>query len=459
MSMNVTELPQILFVDDDVDLLAGAELMFRNSYRILTASSVSAAKAMVRNSSIQTAVVDLDFSGQEADGLAFIDWMTAEFPDLPLIVLSGDKVTNRVVGATKRRLVDFVPKAGDYWRDLKMAIHTGIELYRQRHGQETAFQFQTRSPAVRRVLEIVEKIAKNPSNVPILITGETGSGKEVLAKHFAARVRKKLVAANMASIPKDTAESELFGHLKGSFTGAHMDRPGLIMQAHNGLFFLDELGECSPAVQAKLLRVIQEQEVLPLGAVQPRKISTRFLAATNRDLEAMVEGNEFRMDLLQRLNAVTLRLPPLRERPEDIEFYTMTFLSELAGERPFTIRASGIEALLTHSWKGNTRELRNVIERIVIFADRRELDGDIVQSALGDRHKSIGTGALPFISEYENLRSRILHALEQTDGNRAQAAKLLNMHKTTVFRWIKKFGIGEIQGNGPGRPRLAGRMA
>jgi DNA-binding NtrC family response regulator len=449
--MQYQDRPKILLVDDDLDLLKSAELLLRDAFDIHSASSVQTAKAIARNQPLDVAVVDLNFEGQEADGIDFIDWALKELPNLSIIVLSGDSSTKRVVEAMRRPLVDFIPKSGDYERDLRVAIQQGFDLKKSRSPVAGTFTFQTRSPLVKRVLDTLERIARSGSSCSILITGETGAGKEILAKHYAARVKKRLVAANMASIPKEMAESQLFGHARGAFTGAHADQIGLIAQAHKGIFFLDELGECSPAVQAKLLRALQEKEVQPLGGNRATKVDVQYVAATNCDLEKMVERGEFRLDLLQRLNAMTVHLPPLQDRPEDIEFYATLFLNEFSGDKPFAVKASGIEALLTHSWRGNTRELQNVIQKIVLLSDRRELDAQAVQEALAEASfDSRETGSL--ISNYQQLRSEILSALERTKGNRTQAAEALKMHRTTLIRWIKKFGIGHSMTSKPGRP-------
>ncbi|MGK5083090.1 sigma-54 dependent transcriptional regulator [Bdellovibrionota bacterium FG-1] len=448
--------PKILLIDDDLDLLRNAQILLRDAYDVLTASSVNAGKATARNNPIDVVVVDLNFEGQENDGLDFMDWAFHEKPELSIVVLSGDRTTKRVVEAMRRPLVDFITKSNDYERDLRVAINKGFDLKQRRTKESGAFTFQTRSPQVKRVLDTVERIARSGVSCTILITGETGAGKEVLAKHYASRMKKKMVTANMATIPRDTAESQLFGHARGSFTGAHADQLGLIAQAHNGIFFLDELGECSLPVQAKLLRAIQEKEIQPLGSKRSMKVDVQFVAATNRDLDEMVKGNDFRLDLLQRINAVTVHLPPLRERPEDIEYYTTTFLSDLCGDQPFAVRASGIDALLAHSWRGNTRELQNVIQKIVILSNKRELDGDTVREALsGIGTPATSAEASPLISRYQQIRTEILTALEKTHGNRTTAAKSLSMHPTTLFRWIKKLGIGNAMLSKPGRPLLS----
>jgi DNA-binding NtrC family response regulator len=456
-TMEQQKRPKVLIIDDDLDLLRGAELLLRDAYDVLTASTVLAAKATLRNNPIDVAVVDLCFEGQELDGLDLIDWAVKEKPDVSLLVLSGDQRTERVVRATRRPLVDFIFKSGDYEADLRTAISRGFELKKKRVETAGAFRFQTRSPKVLHVLHTLDRVAQSGIQCPILITGETGSGKEVLAKHFAARVAKKLVTANMAAIPREMAESQLFGHVRGAFTGAHADQSGLVTQAHRGIFCLDELGECSTSVQAKLLRTVQEKEVHPLGSTRVISVDVQFLAATNRNLEEMVERGEFRLDLLQRLNAITVHLPPLRERPEDIEYYTAMFLKDLCGERPFSVRASGLEALLSHSWRGNTRELHNVIQKIVILSSRRELDGDTVKEAIGTGGGSV-SGASRTADQRGNNRAEILCALEKTNGNRTHAAEVLDIHPTTLFRRIKKLGIGSTKAGKPGRPTMRARV-
>jgi len=210
------------------------------------------------------------------------------------------------------------------------------------------------------MLQTVDRIAVSGSDASIFDHGRKWNGKGISCRAYAARWGKKLISTNMAAIPRDTAESELFGHVKRRVYGAYADKPGLIEQAHNGIFFLDELGECSLPIQAKLLRAVEEHEIKRVGGVLPKKISVQFVAATNRNLQLMVEQGEFRLDLLQRLNLFTLHLPPLRERPEDIQYYATLFLEEKSKKDPFSIKASGIDALMSYPWSGNVRELHNL---------------------------------------------------------------------------------------------------
>ena len=261
------------------------------------------------------------------------------------------------------------------------------------------------------------------------------------------------ISVNMANIPKQMAESELFGHHKGAFTGAVVNKLGLIDQAHNGIFFLDELGECDLAVQAKLLRVIQEKEIQPLGSVQTKSISVRFFAATNCDLEAMTKQGTFRLDLLQRLNTFPLKIPPLRDRPEDITLYANHFLAEFLGNRPFTVTSCAFEELLAHSWPGNVRELRNIIERLTLLTDTRTIDGKLVKCALSISTVN-GSGESRENSASNEKRAEILNVLEQENGNRTRAAARMGVHTVTFQRWLKRYGITDVFNPQPGRPSI-----
>lgn len=446
---------RILIVDDDCELLETAEMLISKEHSVKMASSVEKAKSMLLQNEFDVVVADLNFEGQEEDGIALLDFISERIPEVEVVVLSGDSETARVVDAMRRNLVDFIPKSGEYGSVLRLAIARGLERKRLRDQKARDHQFLTNSPRMKALLRTVQRIASSPGQFPILITGETGTGKEVLAKYIAKLLGKNLVAANMASIPRETAESELFGHARGAFTGAVANKAGLIEQAHNGIFFLDELGECSPAVQAKLLRVIQEKELQAVGTVRPKKIDVRFLAATNCNLNAMVASGTFRLDLLQRLNTIQLHIPALRDRPEDVVLYANQFLTEIAGPRPYTVTSCGVEALLGYSWPGNVRELRNVIERITILSDKRVIDGSTVREAIGS-HASAPLLQAPIRSATIG-RAEILAVLETENGNRTRAAARLGVHTVTLQRWIKRFGIQDVFGPQPGRPSLLKR--
>lgn len=442
--------PLILLVDDDRDILETNKFLLSDEYLVETASSVKGAKDILNKIPVEVAIIDLNFEGHDQDGLSLIDYIQEEMPTVSMIVLSSDHDTKRIVEAMRRPLVDFITKD----EESEIAIRSAITqaLSRKKFNKpESEFEFKTESPLMKKMLFKINQVLASNSSAPILILGESGTGKEFLAKYIASMSGKKLVAANMASIPRETAESELFGHKKGSFTGATSDKGGLLEQAHHGVFFLDEIGDCSSAIQAKLLRVIQEKEILPVGGLTPKKVEVRFVAATHRDLDSMILNETFRLDLLQRLNAFTFKIPPLRDRPEDIEYYARVFIDEITQGEFFRIDASGLEMLKKYSWPGNVRELRNVIERVVVYSRRRSLDSDSVAQAL-NKNPSDTT----YTSETKVYTcEEIIQALRKVNGNRTKAADLLDVHKTTLHRWIKKFNLNNVvESNGAGRPSL-----
>lgn len=442
---------KILIADDDALTIASREAFLRAKFDVRTATSVLKAKAIVRNTDIDVVLIDLAFEGQEEDGLDLIDFLGSEYPQVAAIVLSGDDTTKRVSDAMRRPIVDFIAKQeADLEQTLLITIDKALDKRASAVQARTPFEYKTKSPAMQRVISTVDRVLDNPSSSSILVIGESGTGKEYLAKHIAARTGKPVVSANMATIGKELAESTLFGHVKGSFTGAVANRIGLFEQAHNGILFLDEIADCPLEVQSKLLRAVQEREITPIGSNKTRKVNVRFVAATHRDLGQMVETGEFRLDLYQRINAFTFRIPALRDRPEDIVYFTNCFLNELAGDQPFRVESSGIEALLNHSWPGNIRELRNLIERLCILADRRVLDFDTVSEAMDLRCK----GAVPIEPQPQKglQRADYIRALEATNGNREHAAKKLNIHRTTFFRNLKAWGLQDYIAAKIGRP-------
>lgn len=441
--------PLILICDDNSDLLRSLQLSLRNQFEVHTSSTVMAAKALAGKHDYDAAVIDLNFEGQEHDGVDLVGHMNQESPGTFLLILSGDPSTKRVVQAHRQRHFAFIYKDKDFFEPLLLALNRAVQLKEAREKRSPG-KYLTRSPAVKHVLEMADRILRANTDSAILILGETGTGKEFLAQHIAAQMGKPLVAANMASIPKDTAESVLFGHERGAFTGAVTNKVGLIETANGGIFFLDEIGESSSAVQAKLLRVLQEKEVQPLGSTRTRKVQVRFIAATHRNLDTMVGDGAFRLDLLQRLNTFVLRLPTLKERPEDILLYTELFLEEAAEDQAgFSITPDGVQALLSYSWPGNIRELKSVIQRIVILSPRRVVDEKAVHDALcmGREESPEITGRVAALSA--NLkRDELLRALEESKGNKRMAAQKLKISEATIYRWIQEFGLASFKSSG-----------
>lgn len=440
--------PLILICDDNADLLRSLQLSLRNQFEVHTSSTVMAAKSLVSKHEYDAAVIDLSFEGQEQDGVDLLDHMNKKSPSTFLLILSGDSSTKRVVQAHRQRHFAFIYKDKDFFEPLLLALNRSVQI-KDAQEKRASGRYLTRSPNVKSVLEMADRILRANSDSAILILGETGTGKEFLAKHIATQQGKALVAANMASVPKETAESVLFGHERGAFTGAVTNKIGLIESASGGIFFLDEIGESSPAVQAKLLRVLQEKEVQPLGATRARKIHVRFIAATHRNLDAMVEEGSFRLDLLQRLNTFVLRLPTLKERPEDILLYTEIFLEEATeGEAHYTVTPEGVQALLSYSWPGNVRELKSVIQRIVILSPRRVVDAEAVRDALHlGKEESPGEVSRVAAVSANIKRDELLRALDESNGNKRMAAQKLKISEATIYRWIQEFGVASYRSN------------
>ncbi len=445
--------PKVLFADDDSEFLDSTTLLLQKNYEPLKAQTVDAAKRILnQSSSVDVVVTDLDFKGQPSDGLALLDWIQNEHPGVPTIVLSGDSETARVVGAMKRKLVDFIPKYADsrHHQNLKVAIDAAINLSNQIKAIKVfPDRFRTRCPKILKKLEEFDRLALKGIALPTLIRGETGTGKEWIAKHISAIYKKKLVAANMSNFGTNNAESELFGHVKGSFTGAVTDKAGLIEQAHHGIFFLDELGDCPADVQAKILRTLNTGELRRFGSNQVKNVDVHFIAATNRDLETMIEDGRFRADLYERIAELIIELPPLRERPEDIEYYLDIFLKEFSKHDSFSLTAGGLQLALSYSWPGNVRELWKFVRKTVFTYSKREIDAGAVDLWIKDRGKrgsETSAGLLPD-------RERIIHALTQSGGSRTEAAKILGVDFSTVMRQIDKFDLGTLFPARRGRPR------
>lgn len=444
--------PTILIADDNKELLEAITFQLSADFEIKVASSVQNAKAILRNNVVDVVVSDLCFEGQDEDGLDLIDFVKSSWPGLPVVLISGASFSRRFAEAMRRPLVDSIPKEANYGVTLRSAIEKGLLQKRMLGKPNSAGTFLSDSPLVKNLLLKVERIVASPSDFPILIIGETGVGKEVLAQHISKQLSKRVIAVNMAGVPRETAESELFGHVRGAFTGAVSNKVGLIEQAHGGIFFLDELGECSLALQAKMLRVLQEREIQPVGANNVKKVNVRFLAATNQNLLEMINKGLFRMDLYQRLNTIVLEIPPLRSRPEDIVLFSHQFMKNLFKDERTHLTAEAINELVRYSWPGNVRELKNVIERMVVLSEKDLFsDRDVIEAISQGRSaylnpQSVGVATVNCrtglgTAKQDHLRRTVLEALDATGGNRTKAAHLLGVNPATIHRHLKRLGI------------------
>ncbi len=312
-------------------------------------------------------------------------------------------------------------------------------------GRSHVGDLSSRSPLMQKVFDVLPAIAASPSTV--LILGETGTGKELLARtiHTLSPRRKgPFIAVNCGALPDTLLESELFGYKKGAFTGATRDKPGRFAMAKGGTIFLDEIGEVTPALQVRLLRVLQERSFEPLGATRSETADVRIIVATNRDLAELMRQGKFREDLYYRVNVVRLELPPLRRRKEDIPLLVEQFIAgfnRIQDKEVKGISAETLSLLMAHDWPGNIRELENIIERSFILTN-----GGIIDIGQLPEELTARTGTLPAPSGMKNLRNMLdaqsIHAaLERTENNRLAAARELGIHKTTLFRKMKKLGI------------------
>ncbi len=372
-------------------------------------------------------------------------------PDLPIVVASADDGAGPAVAAMKAGASDYVVlRAGDGAQDLGVAL---LRLARAdgggrrrpplpagRGGSDALAGLVGRSTVMAHVRELVRTAARTDAHV--LIEGETGTGKEVVARAVHALSRRgsgPFVPVNCAAVPEALAESEFFGHTRGAFTGAIQDRPGVLQLADRGTLFLDEVEDLSPALQAKLLRVVQDREVRPLGGSALRRVDLRLLAASNRDLGRMVEAGEFRRDLYYRLRVFTIQLPPLRQRRDDLPLLIDHFVARFNRAHGAVLvvpPAAALRPLFEHPWPGNVRELENVLESLLVMASA---SGAELADLLRQRHAPPGGFVV-------DERARILRMLEEHRWNRQRAAAALGISRVTLWRRMERHGIRDPLG-------------
>ncbi len=449
----------LLIVDDEVALReAIAERLGDHGFLVEQAGSGEAAVARLADFAFDIVITDLRLPGM--DGRKVLEAAIERYPEIIGIVITGFGTVKDAVEAIKQGAADFITKPFQF-DALLHVLRSALE--QRRLKSENAYlrsQLEDRyridglvgrSRVMRDVFQLLETVAATSSTV--LITGETGTGKELAARaihHNSPRRANRFVAINCSAIPETLLEAELFGHVRGAFTGAVGTRQGRLEQAHKGTLFLDEIGTMSPALQAKLLRVLQEREFERVGDSHTIKIDVRVIAATHSDLARMVAEGAFREDLFYRLNVIPVRLPALRERREDIPLLVQHFLQRLAadsGRAPITVSQEALRRLMAYHWPGNVRQLENAVERALAFSQGRpQLDVQDLAPDLQD-HATPSDSAdvwfpddgLDFESYIEGVElSLIRRSLERTRGNKRQAAKLLNLKRTTLIEKLKR---------------------
>ena len=452
----------VLVVDDDPDYLdVMARLLQQEGHGVLRAPDGMAALELLEQEDVDAVVTDLQMPG--ADGIAVLRAAGARTPPVPAVIVTGYGTARTAVEAMKLGAVDYVLKPVEP-QDLQICVHQALERRRMLAGgtegaDETGFGgLLGASPAMQEVFDQIRRVA--PFRSTVLITGTSGTGKELVAQAIhalSAGSEGPFLAMNCSTLPRDLVESQLFGHEKGAFTGAVGLHRGFFEAADKGTLFLDEIGELSPEAQVKLLRVLEDYQVMRLGSTRSISVNVRLLVATNTDLQAAVQEGRFREDLYYRLNVLTISLPLLCERREDIPLLVRVFLDRFARENRVLAREltpQVLECLVAHAWPGNVRELKNMAERLTIMAR-----GETIQVAdLPDELRQVAGDPGPAESvetfstlNMEEIEKAVIHrAMEQARGNRTQAAPLLGISLRTLQRKLRDYG-DEVAGKGAGQ--------
>src|SRR5687767_9285660 len=465
----------LLLVEDEAPLRETlADRLVEHGFEVEQADSGEQPIEMLAEFAFDIVITDLRLPG--LDGTRVLEAALLRYPDIVAIIVTGYGTVKDAVEAIKRGATDFVTKPFQF-DELLHALNSALEkrglkaenayLRSQLHERYKFEGLIGRSPAMRALFQLLETVSVSAST--ILVTGETGTGKEVVARaihHNSPRRAQRFVALNCGAIPETLLEAELFGHVRGAFTGAIGTRQGRLEQAHKGTLFMDEVGTMSPGMQMKLLRVLQEREFERIGDTHTTKVDVRVVAATNSDLQKMVAEGSFREDLFYRLNIIPIHLPPLRDRREDIPLLVQHFLRKFsaaepgaagartthvrAGDsesRPLSISQQAMRCLMAYPWPGNVRQLENAIERAVALSGGRsqietaDLTSDIQQAsqAAAAPDVNLPEGGIDFDRYINRIEHDLIRrALEKTGGNKGQASKLLNLKRTTLVEKLKR---------------------
>jgi len=446
--------PAILIVDDEPGLLETLRILFRNQgFEVETALGGKAGLEALEHGRPDLVLADIKMPG--VSGIEILAAAKEQDPDMPVILMTAQASLDTAIEAVNRGAFQYVrkPFPNDY---LLEVCRRAVEYRRLRFENRN---LKPPRPAARsgvprpigtsraflEVLHLAERVA--PTESTVLIQGESGTGKEVLARYIhqlSQRANGPFFSINCGALPESLLESELFGHVKGSFTGAVRDKVGLFAAARGGTFFLDEIAEMTPATQVKLLRVLQEREALPVGAIEPIPVNVRVIAATNRDLEEAVRRGSFRSDLYYRLNVIALRLPPLRERPEDIPLLAQAFLERLAEARGQPVRrlsAGALEALAAYAWPGNVRELENALEHAVTVSQGEEIGVEELPARVtSPQPQPLVQERRPANPTLETIeRAYIMWVLQAEGGNKSRAAEVLGIDPSTLYRKLARY--------------------
>jgi DNA-binding NtrC family response regulator len=448
--------PRILIVDDESGILETLEILLRNEgFEPVVAQGGRAGLERLAAASPDLVLTDVRMPG--VTGVEILAAAKAQDPDLPVILMTAQATLQTAMQAVNEGAYYYIQKP--FRNDELVAILRRAAETRTLRVENTTLKREIKrrdrsaltvpvgtSRAWLDVLKLAEAVA--PTESTVLVLGESGTGKEVIARYvhdLSTRAESPFSSINCGALPEGLLESELFGHVKGSFTGAVKDKSGLFTAAAGGTFFLDEIGETTPATQVKLLRVLQHREVIPVGATDPQPIDVRLVAATNRDLEEEIRRGNFRRDLFYRLNVITIHLPPLRARREDIAVLAESFLrrAATAGGEPHRLSDAAVEALSEYSWPGNVRELENALERAMILSKTELIEPEALPDRVRERQAeplvADRTPASPTLETIE--RAYIQFVLSAEGGNKTRAADVLGIDPSTLHRKLARYGV------------------
>ena len=447
--MTIVNTSRILVLDDDPGTCRFMqELLARPDREIETSLDPEQALSRVRTKPFDLVISDLKLNAR-LDGIDVLRSVRELTPGTPVIIVTGFGELEKAVEAVREGAFDFVSKPFNI-SELKGLVERALQKA-PAAAPRTAVRDNMppallgRTPSMTGVYKQIAHAAS--ADAPVLIIGESGTGKELVARaihQHGNRSSRPFVPINCGALTETLLESELFGHIKGSFTGAVSDAKGVFQTAHTGTVFLDEVGEMSPALQVKLLRVLQEGEVRPVGSSRAVRTDVRILAATNVDVERAVTEGKFRQDLFYRLGVVIINLPPLRERREDIPLLIERFLKAACAKaaKQVELTPAAIEALSSYHWPGNVRELENMIERLVVFSRGSRIDAGDLPPTVTPRAPVLEKRLFDDLPTLEQIERRyLLHVLEQVGNNRTRAAEVMGIDRRTLYRMAERFGI------------------
>jgi two-component system response regulator HydG len=456
---------RILVVDDDramCEMLENA--LRRRGFEAVWRISAEEALRVLPTQDFDVVVTDLNMQG--TSGLELCQQVVANRPDLPVVVVTAFGSLETAIGAIRAGAYDFVTKPFEM-EDIALTLERAVQhralheevkrLRRAVHDSQRFSEMIGASGSMEKVYDLITRVAETEAT--ILITGESGTGKELVARAVHARSRRSagpFVAINCAAMPESLLESELFGHVKGAFTDARQSRPGLFVKASGGTLFLDEIGEMPAGMQAKLLRVLQERTVRPVGGDTEVPFDARIIAATNRDLESEVAEKKFREDLYYRINVVRIHVPPLRSRGNDVLLLAQSFLERFAAIHRCSVKglsSAAAERLVAYAWPGNVRELQNCIERAVALARYETLGVDDLPEKLRDYKPSRviveSEDPAELLPMEEVERRYVLRVLQAVGGNKTLAAEVLGFDRRTLYRKLERYGQAHTESRPP----------